>query len=67
MKVWAIGNQKGGVGKTTTAVTLAGIMAARGHRTLMVIWTRTDHSPRILASIRIGWKTAPIDYLTTAR
>ena len=36
MKVWAIGNQKGGVGKTTTAVTLAGIMASRGHRTLMV-------------------------------
>ena len=36
MKIWAIGNQKGGVGKTTTAVTLAGIMAERGHRTLMV-------------------------------
>lgn len=36
MKIWAIGNQKGGVGKTTSAVTLAGIMAARGYRTLMV-------------------------------
>ena len=36
MKVWAVANQKGGVGKTTTAVTLGGLMAAEGHRTLLV-------------------------------
>lgn len=36
MKVWATANQKGGVGKTTSAVTLAGVMQKRGHRVLLV-------------------------------
>ncbi|MBD3609875.1 MAG: ParA family protein [Gammaproteobacteria bacterium] len=36
MNVWAIANQKGGVGKTTTVVTLSGLLAAQGKRTLMV-------------------------------
>lgn len=36
MKVWTIANQKGGVGKTTTVASLAGILAKRGQRVLMI-------------------------------
>lgn len=36
MKIWAVSNQKGGVGKTTTVVTLGGILASRGYRTLLI-------------------------------
>jgi len=36
MQVWSIANQKGGVGKTTTTVTMAGLLAQRGKNTLMV-------------------------------
>lgn len=36
MKVWTVANQKGGVGKTTTAVTLGGVCASRGKNTLLV-------------------------------
>lgn len=36
MRVWAVANQKGGVGKTTTVVTLGGLLAERGQRVLLL-------------------------------
>jgi len=48
-RVIALGNQKGGVGKTTTAVSLAACLAERGHRTLLV-----DIDPQANATSALG-------------
>jgi chromosome partitioning protein len=36
MKIWSVSNQKGGVGKTTTVVTLGGLLSSWGFRVLLV-------------------------------
>jgi len=56
VKIWSVANQKGGVGKTTTAVTLGGWCAARGAATLLV-----DLDPHGSLTAYFGYDPESID------
>ena len=56
MRSIAIMNQKGGCGKTTTTVSLAGCLASEGHRVLVV-----DMDPQAHATLGLGVDPEEID------
>ncbi|MEK6557540.1 MAG: AAA family ATPase, partial [Candidatus Margulisiibacteriota bacterium] len=56
-QIYSIVNQKGGVGKTTTAVSISSILAKRGHRTLLV-----DLDPQANATSGLGLYDSRFSY-----
>lgn len=56
MVVWTIANQKGGVGKTTSTITLGGLLAQAGHRVLLI-----DTDPHASLSYYFGIESEDLE------
>jgi chromosome partitioning protein len=54
--IWTVANQKGGVGKTTTTITLGGLLAEEGNRVLLV-----DTDPHASLSYYFGIESEDLD------
>jgi len=54
--VWTVANQKGGVGKTTSTITLGGLLADQGYRVLLV-----DTDPHASLSYYFGIESEELD------
>jgi chromosome partitioning protein len=54
--VWTVANQKGGVGKTTSTITLGGLLAEQGHRVLLI-----DTDPHASLSYYFGLESEELD------
>ena len=57
MRVWAVANQKGGVGKTTTTVALGGLLAEQGKKVLLV-----DLDPHGSLTSYFGYDAGPCSH-----
>lgn len=56
MKIWTIANQKGGVGKTTSVASVAGILAGKGYKVLML-----DCDPQASLTAYFGFDSETLD------